>query len=122
MRPQKYSNALSQGNILAQDEIHYLFPNLNKLLNFQRKFLIRLESTAELPWQEQRWGLHFIQSVSALCIFVVLSILNLASALSPFFISPANVCDVSAACLRNKRKTNLLSMSRTAPTIQPPRI
>jgi cell division control protein 24 len=55
---------LSQGNILAQDEIHYLFPNLNKLLNFQRKFLIKLESTAELPWQEQRWGSHFIQSVS----------------------------------------------------------
>lgn len=46
---QKYSNALSQANLMDQDTIHLLFPNLNKLLNFQRKFLIRFESTAELP-------------------------------------------------------------------------
>jgi hypothetical protein len=51
---------------MNQDTIHYLFPNLNKLLNFQRKFLIRLESTAELPWPDQRWGLHFIENVRAL--------------------------------------------------------
>ena len=49
---------------MDQDTIHLLFPNLNKLLNFQRKFLIRLESTAELPWPEQRWGQHFLESVS----------------------------------------------------------
>lgn len=49
---------------MDQDTIHLLFPNLNKLLNFQRKFLIRLESTAELPWQDQRWGQHFLESVS----------------------------------------------------------
>jgi hypothetical protein len=60
---QKYSNALSQSNAMNQDTIHYLFPNLNKLLNFQRKFLIRLESTAELAWQDQRWGLHFLENV-----------------------------------------------------------
>lgn len=64
IRFQKYSYALSQSNAIDQDTIHYLFPNLNKLLNFQRKFLIRLESTAELPWQDQRWGHHFIESVS----------------------------------------------------------
>ncbi|KXN90809.1 Rho guanine nucleotide exchange factor scd1 [Leucoagaricus sp. SymC.cos] len=59
---QKYSNALAQGNFIDQDTIHLLFPNLNKLLNFQRKFLIRLESTAEAPWQDQRWGLPFIEN------------------------------------------------------------
>ncbi|KAF9448199.1 hypothetical protein P691DRAFT_781278 [Macrolepiota fuliginosa MF-IS2] len=59
---QKYSNALSQGNLIDQDTIHLLFPNLNKLLNFQRKFLIRLESTAEAQWQDQRWGLPFIDN------------------------------------------------------------
>ena len=63
---QKYSNALSQANLMDQDTIHLLFPNLNKLLNFQRKFLIRFESTAELPWQDQRWGQHFLESVSHL--------------------------------------------------------
>ena len=49
---------------MDQDTIHLLFPNLNKLLNFQRKFLIRLESTAELPWKDQRWGQLFLENVS----------------------------------------------------------
>ncbi|OAX44139.1 hypothetical protein K503DRAFT_545306 [Rhizopogon vinicolor AM-OR11-026] len=56
---QKYATALSQSNTIDLDTIHYLFPGLNKLLNFQRKFLIRLESTAEMPWKDQRWGLLF---------------------------------------------------------------
>lgn len=50
---------------MDQDTIHLLFPNLNKLLNFQRKFLIRLESTGELPWKDQRWGQLFLENVSA---------------------------------------------------------
>lgn len=49
---------------MDQDTIHLLFPGLNKLVNFQRKFLIRLESIAELPWAEQRWGLAFVENVS----------------------------------------------------------
>ena len=61
--PQGYSNALYQNNIIDQDTIHLLFPNLKNLLNFQRKFLIRLEKTAELPLSEQRWGLDFLESV-----------------------------------------------------------
>ncbi|KAF9255254.1 hypothetical protein L218DRAFT_1036269 [Marasmius fiardii PR-910] len=59
---QKYAIALSRSNIINQDTIHLLFPNLNQVLNFQRKFLIRIEGTAELPWHEQRWGQHFMDS------------------------------------------------------------
>ncbi|KAG5735481.1 Rho guanine nucleotide exchange factor scd1 [Termitomyces sp. T112] len=66
---QKYSNALSQGNIIDQDTIHLLFPNLNKLLNFQRKFLIRFESTAELPWQSQQWGQLFLESEDEFVVY-----------------------------------------------------
>ncbi|KAF9479059.1 hypothetical protein BDN70DRAFT_713453 [Pholiota conissans] len=66
---QKYSNALAHSNIMDQDTIHHLFPNLNKLLNFQRKFLIRLESTAEMPWQEQRWGQHFLESEDEFIVY-----------------------------------------------------
>lgn len=66
---QKYATALSQSNTIDQDTIHLLFPGLNKLLNFQRKFLIRLESTAELPWKDQRWGLHFLENVSLIVPF-----------------------------------------------------
>jgi hypothetical protein len=53
---------------MDQDTIHLLFPNINKLLNFQRKFLIRLESTGELPWKDQRWGQLFLENVSHLNI------------------------------------------------------
>jgi len=60
---QKYAQELSQSNTLDRDTIHLLFPNLNKLLNFQRRFLIRLEGTADMPWREQRWGLLFADNV-----------------------------------------------------------
>ncbi|GLB45093.1 putative rho guanine nucleotide exchange factor scd1 [Lyophyllum shimeji] len=66
---QKYATALSQGNIIDQDTIHLLFPGLNKLLNFQRKFLIRFESTAELPWQNQRWGQIFLESQDEFVVY-----------------------------------------------------
>ncbi|KAL4248460.1 CDC42 guanine nucleotide exchange factor [Abortiporus biennis] len=57
---QQYSNALAQTNTIDQDTIHLLFPNLNKLLNFQRKFLIKLESVAEGSWSDSHWGSPFI--------------------------------------------------------------
>ncbi|KAK7045559.1 Guanine nucleotide exchange factor for Cdc42p [Paramarasmius palmivorus] len=66
---QKYATALSQSNIIDQDTIHFLFPNLNKLLNFQRKFLIRLESTAEQPWTEQRWGAPFLDTEDEFVVY-----------------------------------------------------
>ncbi|KAJ7703230.1 hypothetical protein B0H17DRAFT_1042374 [Mycena rosella] len=66
---QKYATALSQSNLIDQDTIHLLFPNLNKLLNFQRKFLIRLEGTAELSWQDQRWGQHFLQAEEEFSVY-----------------------------------------------------
>jgi cell division control protein 24 len=69
---QKYAQELSQSNTLDRDTIHLLFPNLNKLLNFQRRFLIRLEGTADMTWREQRWGLLFTDNVSKM-IFSSLS-------------------------------------------------
>lgn len=59
----KYANALATSSAIDQDTIHLLFPGLKQLLDFQRRFLIKLESTAELPWKEQRWGLHFSENV-----------------------------------------------------------
>lgn len=66
---QKYAVALSQSNQVDQDTIHYLFPNLNKLLNFQRQFLIRMESIGDLPWPEQRWGSLFSQSEEEFIVY-----------------------------------------------------
>lgn len=71
---QKYAQELSQSNTLDRDTIHLLFPNLNKLLNFQRRFLIRLEGTADMPWREQRWGLLFTDNVSKM-IFLLCTVL-----------------------------------------------
>lgn len=62
---QKYATQLGQQSIIDQDTIHLLFPNLNNLLNFQRKFLIRLESTLEQSWSDQRWGQNFLECVRA---------------------------------------------------------
>ncbi|KAJ7133529.1 Dbl homology domain-containing protein [Mycena epipterygia] len=61
---QKYATALSKSNFLDQDTFQILFPNINLLVDFQWKFLIRLEGSADLPWQDQRWGWHFLQSVN----------------------------------------------------------
>ncbi|KAG1777529.1 hypothetical protein EV702DRAFT_1101780 [Suillus placidus] len=66
---QRYATALSQSNTIDQDTIHYLFPGLNKLLNFQRKFLIRLESTAEMAWLDQRWGLLFLENEEEFAVY-----------------------------------------------------
>ena len=63
---QKYAQELSQSDTLDRDTIHLLFPNLNNLLNFQRRFSIRLEGTADIPWREQRWGLLFTDNVGKL--------------------------------------------------------
>src|SRR5258706_1924721 len=52
-----------QQDVVDQDTIHHLFPGLNKLLDFQRKFLIEFEQQYELPWDQQRWGKCFIVNV-----------------------------------------------------------
>ena len=65
---QKYANTIVQ--TIDQDTIHHLFPNLNKLLNFQRRVLIRFEGIAELPWPEQRWALPFLEMVRSTLYFI----------------------------------------------------
>lgn len=45
--------------ILNPDTIHYLFGNLNTLVDFQRRFLIQLEEIGERPGEEQNFGSLF---------------------------------------------------------------
>lgn len=63
--------------------MHLLFPNLNQLLNFQRKFLIRVEGTAEMPWHDQRWGSLFSNNVSSRAPLPFPLVLSPVSPLSP---------------------------------------
>ncbi|KAL1921034.1 uncharacterized protein VTP21DRAFT_11669 [Calcarisporiella thermophila] len=58
---QNYMNLLQENRIVSADTIHSIFGNLNKLLDFQRRFLVALETNAELPTLEQRFGQIFIQ-------------------------------------------------------------
>ncbi|TRM69275.1 hypothetical protein BD626DRAFT_421369 [Schizophyllum amplum] len=65
----KYSQALFQRNLLTQDLILLLFPNLNKLINFQRQFLIQMEATFEQPWHDQRWGQLFLDNEEGFIVY-----------------------------------------------------
>ena len=44
---------------IAGDAIHDIFMNLNQLLDFQRRFLVRIEQQNRLPEHEQNWGKLF---------------------------------------------------------------
>ncbi|KAL1710614.1 hypothetical protein EV121DRAFT_266519 [Schizophyllum commune] len=65
----KYSQALFQRNLLTQDLVLQLFPNLNKLINFQRQFLIQMEAINEQPWAEQRWGQLFLDHEAGFIVY-----------------------------------------------------
>ncbi|GAA5869560.1 hypothetical protein JCM8547_001522 [Rhodosporidiobolus lusitaniae] len=58
---QDYQRQVQMNDVLTQDQIHSLFINLNKLADFQRRFLIGVEQQASLPPEQQRFGLLFIQ-------------------------------------------------------------
>jgi cell division control protein 24 len=54
---------LAQRSVIDQDTVLELFPGLNRLLDFQRRFLIKMEQVYEMPWPEQRWGKCFSECV-----------------------------------------------------------
>ncbi|KAG0174549.1 hypothetical protein DFQ28_005884 [Apophysomyces sp. BC1034] len=66
---QNYMRELQQQKILSPDTVHYLFGNLNSLVDFQRRFLIQLEEIAEKPAQEQRLGHLFVQMEEAFAVY-----------------------------------------------------
>ena len=62
---QEYMRALEREEIVSKDVIHNLFLNLNNLVDFQRRFLIRVETQNDRSPKEQNWGSLFVQYVSA---------------------------------------------------------
>ncbi|RPA79294.1 hypothetical protein BJ508DRAFT_143744 [Ascobolus immersus RN42] len=58
---QSYMNALTKSEIVTLDFIHMMFLNLNSLVDFQRRFLIKVESLNILPPEQQRWGKLFLE-------------------------------------------------------------
>lgn len=52
--------ALEEKGIIPGDTVHQIFLNINLILNFQRRFLIRVETTNSMPSSVQRWGQPFV--------------------------------------------------------------
>ncbi|KAE9975778.1 hypothetical protein BLS_002412 [Venturia inaequalis] len=53
---QDFKKLVEEKNIISGDLVHDIFLNLNALLDFQRRFLIRVEQTNALPEEQQNWG------------------------------------------------------------------
>lgn len=51
--------ALEQKGAVPGDIVHQIFLNINAILDFQRRFLIRVETANSMPKAVQRWGAPF---------------------------------------------------------------
>lgn len=58
---QAMKKELEEAGPVTGDSIHNIFLNLNNLLDFAQRFLIRIEQQHELPEEEQNWGQLFIR-------------------------------------------------------------
>lgn len=57
---QSFKKLVEEKGIITGDTVHDIFLNLNALLDFQRRFLIRVEQTNAQPASEQNWGQLFV--------------------------------------------------------------
>lgn len=58
---QAMKKELEEAGALTGDSIHNIFLNLNNLLDFAQRFLIRIEQQHELPQEHQNWGALFVK-------------------------------------------------------------
>ncbi|KAI5788848.1 hypothetical protein DFH27DRAFT_486550 [Peziza echinospora] len=61
---QEYMRALQASEVATPDLIHNMFMNLNSLVDFQRRFLIRVETMYAQPPEQQQWGQIMVACVS----------------------------------------------------------
>lgn len=64
-----FQSELQSSGVLSADTIHNLFPTLNNLIDFQRRFLIGIEYHAQLPPQEQFIGVVFSNFASGFKVY-----------------------------------------------------
>ncbi|ETI20679.1 hypothetical protein G647_07021 [Cladophialophora carrionii CBS 160.54] len=57
---QALKKELEEVGALTGDAIHNIFLNLNNLLDFAQRFLIRIEQQNEIPEDQQNWGQLFV--------------------------------------------------------------
>ena len=66
---QGFKKLVEEKGEVAGDTIHAIFLNLNALLDFQRRFLIRIETMNSLPDHQQNWGQLFTQYHDAFRVY-----------------------------------------------------
>jgi cell division control protein 24 len=57
---QEFKKLVEERGVISGDQVHDIFLNLNALLDFQRRFLIRVEQTNAQHPDEQNWGNLFV--------------------------------------------------------------
>lgn len=60
---------IEQKGVIPGDLIHAIFLNINAILDFQRRFLIKIETTNSQPEKDQKWGLPFTNFEEAFGIY-----------------------------------------------------
>jgi cell division control protein 24 len=60
---------LEQKGAIPGDVVHSIFLNINAILDFQRRFLIRVETTNSMPIPTQKWGAPFVMYEDAFDIY-----------------------------------------------------
>ena len=60
---------LEQKGVIPGDVVHQIFLNINAILDFQRRFLIRIETTNSQPPESQQWGSPFVTFEEAFNIY-----------------------------------------------------
>ncbi|KAF2154680.1 hypothetical protein K461DRAFT_266070 [Myriangium duriaei CBS 260.36] len=66
---QAYQTQCQKTGVIPGDIAHQIFLNLNGLLDFQRRFLIRVEQINAMPESEQNWGKLFVLYNEAFTIY-----------------------------------------------------
>ncbi|KAG0271178.1 hypothetical protein BGZ95_001054 [Linnemannia exigua] len=67
---QAYMRALQAvGTVISPETIHLIFANLNALVDFQRRFLIAVETNAAFPPQDQNFGQCFSTHEEAFAVY-----------------------------------------------------
>jgi cell division control protein 24 len=61
--------AIEAKGVVTGDIVHAIFLNLNAILDFQRRFLIKIETTNSQTEANQRWGLPFVNYEEAFHIY-----------------------------------------------------
>ena len=66
---QQFKSLVQEKGVISGDVIHNIFLNLDSLLDFQRRFLIRIETVNSMPPALQNWGLLFVQNQEAFQVY-----------------------------------------------------